>query len=136
MLNGKVLKTMQMCTCAKFRKRIEPIIPGAHGINVATLDSNLGTYYKTSGKIDKTSSELNQSPDNHPARRLQNTEITGSIKSDFKGFHRKGEHSQDLTNEENGTSPSKQGQPRMSQDFKMRILTRSKVAVPVSAASL
>ena len=94
MINGKVLKTMQMCTCAKFRKRIEPMIPGGvHGINVATLDSNLGTDYKTSGKIDKTSSELNQSPDNHPARRLQNSEITGSISSDFKGFHRKGEHS-------------------------------------------
>jgi len=81
---------------------------------------------------------LNQLPDNkHPASRLQNTEITtGSISSDFKGFHRKGEHSQDLVDENGSASPSKQGQPRKSQDFKMRILTRSKVAVPVSAASL
>lgn len=48
-----------MCTCAKFRKRIEPKIPG-HGINVATLDSNIGTEMKTSGN---RISDLGDSPD-------------------------------------------------------------------------
>ena len=43
--HGKVIKTMQVCTCAKFRKRIEP--PG--GINVAELGN---TASKLSNKSD------------------------------------------------------------------------------------
>ena len=36
--NGQVLKTMQMCTCARYRKRIDPGAPG--GINVSELVSD------------------------------------------------------------------------------------------------
>ena len=38
-INGKVLKTMQVCTCARFRKRIEPSHPMADHINVGTLNT-------------------------------------------------------------------------------------------------
>lgn len=44
-MHGKVIKTMQVCTCAKFRKRIEP--PG--GINVAELGN---TASKISNKSE------------------------------------------------------------------------------------
>ena len=45
LMHGKVLKTMQVCTCAKFRKRIEP----PAGINVAELGN---TASKISNKSD------------------------------------------------------------------------------------
>ena len=49
--NGKVFKTMQVCTCAKFRKRIEPpntIISGVPGINIGSLDQKSPINMKSS----------------------------------------------------------------------------------------
>ena len=110
-----------MCTCAKFRKRIEPVIPG-HGINLSTLDSNVGTEIKTSGKGNRMSSDLGDSPD-----RPQYTE--------YKELRKRDESGEELGADGKSPNPSRHSQPRMSQDFKMRILTKKKVAVPPSAAS-
>ncbi len=46
MANGQVLKTMQMCTCARYRKRIDPGMPG--GINVSELVSDVSPHKMTS----------------------------------------------------------------------------------------
>eukprot|EP00354_Favella_ehrenbergii_P010434 CAMPEP_0170455638 /NCGR_PEP_ID=MMETSP0123-20130129/3536_1 /TAXON_ID=182087 /ORGANISM="Favella ehrenbergii, Strain Fehren 1" /LENGTH=190 /DNA_ID=CAMNT_0010718843 /DNA_START=4076 /DNA_END=4648 /DNA_ORIENTATION=- len=49
--NGKVFKTMQVCTCAKFRKRIEPPSAGIAGINISSLDSK-SPGHKASSQLD------------------------------------------------------------------------------------
>jgi hypothetical protein len=48
-VNGKVLKTMQVCTCAKFRKRIEPSNAKFHGINIGSLDDNTPIFKTSDG---------------------------------------------------------------------------------------
>jgi len=65
--NGKDLKTMQVCTCAKFRKRIE--LPA--GINVACLDNKSPTpsvlktsnYMPVGSNLSRAISEQYASPD-------------------------------------------------------------------------
>lgn len=121
---------MQVCTCAKFRKRIEP--PG--GIHVAELGN---TASKISNKSDlmkansiaADSEQAITSP--HQRSRLQNfgqsgDSVTASY-TDFKSNRKETESDQ--------ATPNQNSKTRMSQDFKMRILTKKKVAVPPSAVS-
>lgn len=139
-MKGHFSTTMQVCTCARYRKRIEP--GNVKDITVAPLAS--------SSKISKTNSqtaksELGTSPD-HPRGmgrdgiRPQLSETTHQVLqenmqaivagSEYRASQRK--HSQE---EIAGSPNDRKSQPRASQDFKMRILTKKKVAVPASATS-
>lgn len=138
LINGKVLKTMQVCTCARFRKRIDP---GMGEISVRPLASVNSTAVKDSISVT-AKSELGLSPDHN---RLRHSIVQGGnqaddymgTKSEMKGASAHRSKQQEIGSDDISiASPNdRRNQPRMSQDFKMRILTKKKVAVPPSAAS-
>ena len=138
---SSVRPPMQVCTCARFRKRIEqssdldapinhqaPLAPKMRQRNNQTIlkastviRSELGSNeHIVIGRMDDT---VDEDEDYAPL-------------TDIKGAQRK-KKLQSLDGDGlSVSSPSdNKNQPRMSQDFKMRILTKKKVAVPPSANS-
>ena len=108
------IKAMQVCTCARFRKRID---------NPMSLESSAPKAGKRAGSEFKelSSSGRTSALDGHQSQAMRSEMQRNSI--------------HDSDSMVKSPSHMRQNVPRMSQDFKMRILTKKKVAVPPSATS-